>query len=183
MIARIPLGPYSDPAYAPGARGEDFPFARGVAVTPDNTRAYVTLRGSGKVAVVDALTLREIDVHADPTSAPPPKLPHLTDSRHPDGGGLYLQVVGNSRTWLLRYSIAGRRRVLGLGPWPLVSLAQARQLATQARQRLLDGVDPIEHRADERTLARLQAATALTFGETAAQYLDAHVGRWRGARS
>ncbi len=49
------------------------PLPRDVAVTPDGTRAYVTLRNTGQVAVVDALTLQEVDVNAaltTDTSAP-----------------------------------------------------------------------------------------------------------------
>ncbi len=66
LIARIPLGPYSTKGYTPSGTPEDSPLPRDVAVTPDNTRAYVTLRGSGKVAVVDALTLQQINVNASP---------------------------------------------------------------------------------------------------------------------
>jgi DNA-binding beta-propeller fold protein YncE len=63
LIARIDLGsgnPFDDEILA-----EDFPFPRDVAVTPDNSRAYVTLRGSGRVAVVDTVALRQVDVSGD----------------------------------------------------------------------------------------------------------------------
>jgi len=54
VIANIPL-----------AIGSQIPpYPRDVAVTPDNSRAYVTLEGTGQVAVVDALTLQEVDVNA-----------------------------------------------------------------------------------------------------------------------
>src|SRR5204862_296040 len=53
LVAKIPLG-----------NKADSPLPRDVALTPDNTRAYVTLRNSGQIAVVDAITLREIDVNA-----------------------------------------------------------------------------------------------------------------------
>lgn len=59
LVARIPLG-----------RPADNPYPRDVAVTPDNTRAYVTLRGAGRVAVVDAVALREVDVAAGRPNAP-----------------------------------------------------------------------------------------------------------------
>ena len=47
--------------------------------------------------------------------------------RHPDGRyGLYFNVIGNSRTWVQRLTIDGKRRNFGLGPWPVVSLSEAR---------------------------------------------------------
>ncbi len=61
MIAEIPLGDTSKT-----------PYPNEVAVTPDSTRAYVTLEGSGQVAVVDAMTLQEIDVHAAAEAASTP---------------------------------------------------------------------------------------------------------------
>ena len=51
---------------------------RNVAVTPDDSRAYVTLEGTGQIAVVDTLTLNKVDVHPQSAAAPattPPTLP------------------------------------------------------------------------------------------------------------
>ena len=49
-----------------------------------------------------------------------------------DGGGLYLQVSpGGGKSWIIRYAMVGKRREMGLGPWPTVSLAAARQAATE----------------------------------------------------
>jgi Arm DNA-binding domain len=49
-----------------------------------------------------------------------------------DGGGLYLQVTDGGRSWVFRYSRAGKRRDMGLGPLDLVSLAGARDKALTA---------------------------------------------------
>lgn len=66
---------------------------------------------------------------------------------HADGDGLYLQVTAaGARSWILRYQINKRRREMGLGPFPLFGLADARQRAQDARRLLADGIDPIEHR-------------------------------------
>ena len=52
----------------------------------------------------------------------------------PDGGGLYLQVTANhARSWIFRFMLAGRRREMGLGPFPAIGLAAARKLAADAR--------------------------------------------------
>ena len=48
--------------------------------------------------------------------------------------GLALQVIGGSRAWLLRATIAGRRRDMGLGPYPEVTLAKAHAKAREARE-------------------------------------------------
>lgn len=48
--------------------------------------------------------------------------------------GLYLQIDGNSRSWVLRVVIDGKRRQLGLGPFPEVTLAEARDKAWQRRR-------------------------------------------------
>jgi hypothetical protein len=60
-----------------------------------------------------------------------------------DGGGLYLQVSpGGGKSWILRYAMAGKRREMGLGPWPTVSLAAARQSAAESRSLVKAGPRP-----------------------------------------
>jgi hypothetical protein len=47
--------------------------------------------------------------------------------RHSDGRGLMLLVkASGARSWVLRYQLKGRRRDMGLGPYPEVTLAEAR---------------------------------------------------------
>src|SRR5215472_3284283 len=82
---------------------------------------------------------------------------------HPDGGGLYLQVNGGSRSWVFRFARGGRTRYMGLGPYPVVSLAEARQKAGEARRLLAGGQDPIAARDAQHAAARALAATAITF--------------------
>ncbi len=101
---------------------------------------------------------------------------------HPDGGGLYLQVKGGGRSWLLRYMIDRKARYMGLGPFPDVSLADARGEAGQCRKLLRDGIDPIEARQRSRQEARLQAARSLTFRDCAELYIEDHKAGWRNAK-
>ena len=63
-----------------------------------------------------------------------------------DGGGLMLDKAGPVGKWIWRYSIAGRRRDMGLGAWPAVSLAQARQARDRWAAVLAEGRDPISER-------------------------------------
>jgi len=64
-----------------------------------------------------------------------------------DGGGLYLQVTASgAKSWVLRYMLRGKAREMGLGSVALVSLADARTRAVEARRLCLDGIDPIDQR-------------------------------------
>lgn len=63
------------------------------------------------------------------------KVQHISDKgRYADGAGLYLYVtVNGSKSWVYRWKVDGKRRELGLGGFPLVSLARARERAAKAR--------------------------------------------------
>jgi integrase len=99
---------------------------------------------------------------------------------HGDGNGLYLQVArGGTKSWVLRYKVAGQSRHLGLGPLHAVSLAEARARAADARRLLVDGLDPIETKRRARTAAQLEAARLMTFDQCAAAYVQAHRPGWR----
>jgi Arm DNA-binding domain len=64
-----------------------------------------------------------------------------------DGGSLYLRIApGGSRQWIFRYVINGRLRDMSIGPAHTLTLAEARERATEARKLRLDGIDPIDHK-------------------------------------
>lgn len=94
--------------------------------------------------------------------------------RHSDGGGLYLLVspVGK-RSWVYMWTLAGKRREMGLGPYPSVSLAKARRSASSAREMVADGIDPIEAR---------RKSVEPTFAECAAEYIANIRAEWRNAK-
>ena len=56
------------------------------------------------------------------------------DGRHSDGGGLYLVVKRGWKGWAFISQAGGKRREIGLGSYPLVSLAEAREQALKARK-------------------------------------------------
>ena len=60
---------------------------------------------------------------------------------HGDGGGLYLQVKGSSRSWKFRYRRGLKLTDLGLGPLHSISLAQARRMVKAIPQQLLVDAD------------------------------------------
>ncbi len=63
-----------------------------------------------------------------------------------DGGGLILDKTGAGGKWIWRYSIAGRRREMGLGAYPAVTLAAARGDRDKWAAVLQTGLDPITER-------------------------------------
>jgi integrase len=75
--------------------------------------------------------------------------------KHADGDGLYLVVSpAGGRKWVLRYQMDGRRRDMGLGPYPETSLSTARMAALSARTNIAQGIDPLTARQDARKASR-----------------------------
>ncbi|RZF31240.1 DUF4102 domain-containing protein [Paraburkholderia sp. UYCP14C] len=92
-------------------------------------------------------------------SAKPRAQPYLLA----DGNGLALRIRPNgARTWLLRYRrpSTGKENFLGLGPYPDVSLVDARKAAAIARGLVRDGTDPVEHKRIESATRRRAAEGA-----------------------
>lgn len=70
-----------------------------------------------------------------------------------------------------------------LGPLNLVSLAEAREKAREARRLLLDGIDPLDAKATKRRQASLAAARGVTFRDAAERYIASHAAGWRDDKS
>ena len=107
----------------------------------------------------------------------------LEAGKYADGQGLWLcKSRKDSGKWTLRITIHGRRREMGLGRWPDVSILEARTRGEDARRLLRDGVDPIEQRKSERRkLDRLTLAEAIEgcFEARKAELKDdGKAGRW-----
>ena len=95
--------------------------------------------------------------------------------RYCDGQGLYLQVdPSGNRRWIQRLLIGGRRRELGLGGFPLVSLKEARTQAFANRKVARAGGDPL---ADKR-----RAKGTPTFAEAAAFVVEQKRSGWRNPK-
>ena len=92
--------------------------------------------------------------------------------RHGDGNGLYLVVKpSGAKSWVLRTVVHGRRCDIGLGGFPLVSLAEAREAAFDNRKLARAGGDP---------LALKRRSDIPIFEEAARTVIEIHIGR-RGA--
>lgn len=111
-----------------------------------------------------------------------------------DGAGLYFKVgKTGGASWIFRYKIAGKSRDMGLGKYPEIGLAEARDKATDARKLAKAGIDPLAARDTERerqrleqdaALAALEAAKAkaVTFKDVALDYIAAHRAGWKNAK-
>ena len=114
----------------------------------------------------------------------PKQVENLTEpGTYEDGDGLRLVVKPTGRkSWLLRFQLAGRRREMGLGSFPEVSLKKARQDASAKRSQLRDGIDPLAardvERATQREAQRASEAKQLKFETLATEYRDAHGTAW-----
>jgi integrase len=101
-----------------------------------------------------------------------------------DGGGLWLQITdakggGTSRSWIFRFTLAGRTRSMGLGSLLTIGLKDARERARRCRELLLDGIDPIAQRDTERAAKAAASIKSMTFEQAAVAYISAHRSRWR----
>lgn len=97
--------------------------------------------------------------------------------------GLALQVLPTGgRTWILRATIGGRRRDMGLGGYPDVTLAGAKEAARRARELIRDGVDPIERaRAAKRALIA-ETARIVSFKQATDAFVASQEAGWRNQK-
>lgn len=104
------------------------------------------------------------------------KVDTIGAGRHPDGDGLYLVVTASlTRSWQSRYTHAGRRQWMGLGPAKGNNLALARKDNEKWQAIARQGKDPREAREAE----RLAVQSVPTFTSAAAAYIRAHRRGWR----
>lgn len=112
-----------------------------------------------------------------------------TTYRLSDGGGLLLEVrPSGAKVWLCRLMVAGKRRDMGLGGYPSISLKEARERATIARREAVSGVDPIAER--ERAIRERQArekaeseASERTFRTVTHAFIKAETPSWKNRRT
>lgn len=95
--------------------------------------------------------------------------------RHSDGGGLYLNVgPTGKKSWLFMWvPKGGKRREMGLGAYPTLTLAKARARASECRVAIEEGRDPIAEKAKQ---------AEPTFAECAEFYIASIKSEWRNAK-
>lgn len=113
------------------------------------------------------LTIRQID-----TTKPKDKAFKLSD-----GGGLYLLVnPSGSKYWRLKYRFAGKEKLLAIGVYPDISLAQARSRREEAKKLLLEGKDPGQERKLEKLSRQLEVESS--FEVIAREWYTRRFDRW-----
>lgn len=104
-----------------------------------------------------------------------------------DGRGLYLDVrpskrksnkSGVTKTWAFRYVRNARQTWMGLGPYPEITLAEARDLAFAERRKLFQGIDPLADKRARLNAARSARENMLTFAECAERYVVSQAPGW-----
>lgn len=105
---------------------------------------------------------------------------------HADGGtrGLYLRVLPTGgRSWIFRYALANRRRSMHLGATDVLSLADARAAALDARRLLLQKIDPVDARREQRALLQQgKVRSAWTFKKAAFAVHETLAPGWKNAK-
>ena len=93
--------------------------------------------------------------------------------------GLYLHVNDRgARSWILRVVVGDKRRDMGLGGYPDIGVADARQKAREARLKIEQGIDPILLRKQAKSELMALQATDKTFEQAAGEYIKIHADSW-----
>ena len=104
---------------------------------------------------------------------------------HAVGGvtGLYLYVnEAEGRSWVLRILVGDKRRHIGLGGYPTVTLAQARDRAREMRELVLKGIDPVEKRREAARDLKIRQASRKTFEEVAQAFIAYQEHSWKNTK-
>ena len=96
-----------------------------------------------------------------------------------DGGCLYLQVKDSgAKSWLMRFMVNGKTQAMGLGSIHSVTLAEAREKATECRKLLSNGINPVDARKALQSKEQSQVARSMTFEQCGQAYIEAHKEGW-----
>jgi len=94
-----------------------------------------------------------------------------------DGEGLFLVITpSGGKYWRLRYFFAGKEKLLALGVYPEITLADARERRAQARKVLAAGNDPGEAKKEAKRLVLLNSANA--FEVVAREWFEKRKHEW-----
>ena len=100
---------------------------------------------------------------------------------YPDGNGLNLKVVpSGARRWVQRVTIGGKRHNIGLGGYPAVSLAEARELAAENQRLIRQGRDPLAEK--RQAVEELRKPSIPTFSQAAEQVIEMRRPTWSNAK-
>ena len=112
-----------------------------------------------------------------------PQVKNLADpGTYTDGDGLTLRVSDTgAKSWVMRLTVDGSRRNVGLGAYPLVGLGEARKKAAEHRRTVLDGGNPVEAKKAATEERKVRAAIP-TFADVATTVIDMRRPTWSSPR-
>ena len=97
--------------------------------------------------------------------------------------GLVLQITPRgAKSWLLRTPIGGKRRHIGLGSYPTITLAQARERARAELDKVWQGIDPVEQRKALRSRLQAEQKRGLTFEKAVDKFLESKLTEFRNPK-
>ena len=97
--------------------------------------------------------------------------------------GLHLWVKPNlNKYWIFRYSQNGKQQNISLGPYPLISIAEARILGQQARDKVRSGVNPIKERQKQKSTVKLEAKSKVQFRDFATECVSTKRLEWKNEK-
>jgi hypothetical protein len=97
-----------------------------------------------------------------------------------DAQGLYLYVTPSGyKSWRLKYRFGGKERRIVFGPYPDISLRQARELRDDARRELRDGRDPGDEHKRKAARRTIGVDEARTFKSVALRWLELQKPQWK----
>ena len=95
-----------------------------------------------------------------------------------DGGGLYLTLSSKKKgKWTYRYNFEGKAKEMGLGPYPEISLSEARDLLFEQRKLKAKGVDPLFQK--RHVIRKENELNQRRFSHVAIEYIDDNKGDWK----
>ena len=100
--------------------------------------------------------------------------------KHSDGGGLFLYITPTGKkSWRLAYRFLGKQKLLVIGPYPAISLKEARERREAAKKLLVDNIDP----SVAKQTAKAAAANAArdSFEPIAREWVERNATRWSEA--
>ena len=106
--------------------------------------------------------------------------PHEKPYSLSDGDGLLLLVKeSGAKSWVLRYWVNGKEKRTGLGKYPVIRLADARELKNAFKRELAHGKNPQERKKAEREeAAKAEALRSATFDKFASEWYNQQEGKW-----
>ena len=97
--------------------------------------------------------------------------------KHSDGGGLFLYITPEGKkSWRLGYRFLGKQKLLVIGPYPAISLKEARERRETAKKLLVDNIDPSSAKQEAKAAAVLAAQNS--FEAIAREWMEKYSLDW-----